>query len=105
MRIFNFFKSTDINQEIIEFNASGNAILLDVRTPEEYKQGHIPNSKNVPLQSISDIEKLTTNKSDKILVYCHSGARSRQAVKTLNSMGYSNAKNIGGIVSYSGRMI
>ena len=48
----NFFKRTDINQGIKEYDSTPNAVLLDVRTPQEYKEGHIPGSKNVPLQSL-----------------------------------------------------
>lgn len=53
MGFFDFFKTPDINQELIAFHNTKDGVLLDVRTPQEYKEGHIPGSKNVPLQSLS----------------------------------------------------
>ena len=52
MGFFDFMKGPDINQGVKEYSATDGAVLLDVRTPDEYRQGHIPGSKNVPLQSI-----------------------------------------------------
>lgn len=50
MGFFDFFKQTNINQGIEEYKRTAGAVLLDVRTPKEYQEGHIPESKNVPLQ-------------------------------------------------------
>ena len=55
MRFFDFLKGPDINQGVKEYSVTDGAVLLDVRTPDEYRQGHIPGSKNVPLQSISKV--------------------------------------------------
>ena len=71
--------------------------LIDVRTAEEYRQGRIAGSINIPLSRLGDIRKLIPNKNTAILVYCKSGGRSAQAKKTLLSMGYQEVKNIGGI--------
>lgn len=76
------------------------AVILDVRTPQEYKQGHVPGSINTPLDRLTG-EKL--DKSKKFFVYCHSGARSANACKILTKNGY-NAVNIGGILSYKGEL-
>ena len=81
-----------------------NFILLDVRTPQEYREGHIPGSQNVPLQQLDKVEEVTENKDTVLYVYCRSGARSRQAVSLLNHMGYTNVHNIGGIAAYSGKV-
>ncbi len=78
--------------------------LVDVRTPEEYRAGHIPGSVNVPLDRIGDIARAIPEKNAKLFVYCLSGARSRTACSMLASMGYSNVNNIGGISQYTGKI-
>ena len=104
MGIFNFFKHPDINQGVQEFKNAAGAVLLDVRSPQEYGEGHIPGSQNVPLQQLDKVEEVTENKDTVLYVYCRSGARSRQAVSLLQAMGYTNVHNIGGIAAYSGKV-
>ena len=50
MSIFDFFKQPDINKGLKEYAETENAVLLDVRTPQEYRDGFIPGSKNLPLR-------------------------------------------------------
>ena len=104
MGIFDFFKHPDINQGVQEYKNAAGAVLLDVRTPQEYREGHIPGSQNVPLQQLDNVEEVTENKDTVLYVYCRSGARSRQAVSLLKHMGYTNVHNIGGIAAYSGKV-
>ena len=104
MGFFDFLKGLDINQGVKEFSATDGAVLLDVRTPDEYRQGHIPGSKNVPLQSLDKVTGFVNNQDTPVFVYCHSGARSAQAVSVLEGMGYTNVKNIGGIAAYAGKV-
>lgn len=104
MGIFDFFKQPDINQGVQEYKNAAGAVLLDVRTPQEYREGHIPGSQNVPLQQLDKVEEVTDNKDTVLYVYCRSGARSRQAVSLLQAMGYTNIHNIGGIAAYSGKV-
>ena len=104
MGIFDFFKRPDINQGVQEYQNAAGAVLLDVRSPQEYWEGHIPGSQNVPLQQLDKVEEVTENKDTVLYVYCHSGARSRQAVSLLKHMGYTNVHNIGGIAAYSGKV-
>ena len=104
MGFFDFFKQPDINQGVKEYQQQEGAILLDVRTLQEYWEGHIPGSKNVPLQTIDKVDSVVENKDTALYVYCHSGARSRQAVSYLQHMGYTNVNNIGGITAYSGKV-
>ncbi len=102
--ILNFFKAPDINQGVQECTAMTGAVLLDVRMPEEYREGHIPKSKNVPLQTLAKVTSVVKNKKSPVFVYCHSGARSSRAVSILQQMGYENVKNIGGIAAYKGKV-
>ena len=104
MGIFDFFKQPDINQGVEEYRQAADAVLLDVRTPQEYREGHIPGSQNVPLQQLDNVEEVTENKDTLLYVYCRSGARSRQAVSLLKHMGYTNVHKIGGIAAYSGKV-
>ena len=104
MGFFDFFKQPDINQGVNEYRQQEDAVLLDVRTPQEYREGFIPGSKNLPLQAIDKAESIVENKDTVLYVYCHSGARSRQAVHLLQQMGYSNVHNIGGIAAYRGKV-
>lgn len=55
MGFFDFFKQSNINQGIEEYKMTAGAVLLDVRTLQEYQEGHIPESKNVPLQQLDNI--------------------------------------------------
>ena len=105
MGFFDFFKGIDINGGVEEFRGIKGAILLDVRTPQEYREGHIPESRNVPLQEIDKVDKVVQNKDVPVYVYCRSGARSRQASDALLKMGYRQVKDLGGIISYKGKVV
>ena len=104
MAFFDFFKQPDVNQGVKEFQRTSGAMLLDVRTPEEYRSGHIPGSKNISLQTIDRVGSVAENKDTALYVYCQSGARSRQAAGALKQMGYTNVNNIGGIAAYAGKV-
>lgn len=78
--------------------------LIDVRTPEEYRAGHIPCSRNVPLDRIDEIEKAVPNHDAKLFVYCLSGSRSSSACAYLVRLGYTGVVNIGGIAHWNGRI-
>jgi rhodanese-related sulfurtransferase len=80
-----------------------NFILLDVRTMEEYNDGHIPGAINIANESIGKEEILQLpDKNQRIYVYCRSGNRSKQAAKKLVKLGYTNIIEIGGIIDYHG---
>lgn len=104
MGFFDFFKGVDINQGVAEWKETPGSVLLDVRTEEEYREGRVPESRNLPLQNIDRITSVVKDKAAAVFVYCHSGARSSQAAALLKRMGYTNVKNIGGIMNYSGKV-
>ncbi|WP_438272946.1 rhodanese-like domain-containing protein [Zobellia uliginosa] len=82
-----------------------NALILDVRTPEEVEEGYIPNSINIDFylgqDFLNEIEKL--DKSKNYYVYCRSGNRSGQACAIMNSVGIENTYNLeGGFMNWNG---
>lgn len=76
-------------------------IILDVRTEEEYDEGHIMGAICIPNESIDEgITSVLLDKNQLILVYCRSGNRSVQASEKLVKLGYSNIKEFGGIMTW-----
>ena len=76
-------------------------IILDVRTQEEYDQGHIPGAVLIPNTEIeARAEDELPDKDQLILVYCRSGNRSKKAAEILVELGYTNIKEFGGIIDW-----
>ena len=76
-------------------------IILDVRTQEEYDQGHIPGAIVISHEEIAEkSEDVLTDKDQLILVYCRSGRRSKIAAEALAELGYANIKEFGGIIDW-----
>ena len=76
-------------------------IILDVRTQEEYNQGHIPGAIVISHEEIAEkAEGVLTDKEQLILVYCRSGRRSKIAAEALVELGYTNIKEFGGIIDW-----
>lgn len=81
--------------------AGSGVILLDVRSPEEYRELHIPNSISLPLDKLkTGAADIASSKSSEIIVYCQSGMRAAQACRQLTAMGYTNVSSLGGIQSW-----
>ena len=80
-------------------------IILDVRRPDEYAEGHIPGAINIPNEEIgtAEIAELP-DKSHLILVYCRSGRRSKEASEKLVKLGYKNIVEFGGILDWKGEI-
>ena len=76
-------------------------IILDVRTQEEYDDGHIPGAIVISHEEIVEkAEKVLTDKDQLILVYCRSGRRSKIAAEALVKLGYTNILEFGGIIDW-----
>ena len=76
-------------------------IILDVRTQEEYDQGHIPGAMLIPNTEIeTKAEEVLMDKDQLLLVYCRSGRRSKLASEILVELGYTNIKEFGGIIDW-----
>ena len=89
-----------IDEGVRVCRSTPNAVLLDVRTPEEYAAGHIPGSVNHPLERMQTYDG---DISAPIFAYCRSGARSARAVALLKELDY-EAVNLGGIIDYRGEL-
>lgn len=77
-------------------------VILDVRTESEYAEGHIPGAILIPDYEITEkAESILTDKNQKILVYCRSGRRSKNAAEALLALGYTNIWEFGGIIDWN----
>lgn len=82
-------------------SAPDQLVLLDVRTPPEYKQVRINGAKLIPVDELA--QRAPTELPDKsipVLIYCHSGARAAKAANLLAGMGYADAVSFGGIINW-----
>ncbi len=96
-----FGRETLTDRGVAEYLETDGAILLDVRSPEEYRQGHIPQSVNVPLDRLN---ALSYSHDTPLYVYCYSGPRAHQACTWLKQQGYTRVTDIGGIASFHGSL-
>ena len=102
MSVLDLLNKPNLKKGLETYGATPGAVLLDARSPEEYRSGHIAGSLNLPLQAWNQAENLIPDKDTPVFVYCHSGARSSRMAGVLKNLGYSRVTNIGGIVDYDG---
>ncbi|MDY6045864.1 rhodanese-like domain-containing protein [Sporofaciens sp. SGI.106] len=102
----NSYRQISMDEAVTMMEEESGYIILDVRTPEEFRERHIPNAINIPNETIGseDIQELP-DKDQLILVYCRSGNRSKQASGKLAELGYTNIVEIGGINDWTGDTI
>ena len=99
---------TQIPQELAKemMRADDSLVVVDVRTQEEYAEGHIPGAICVPNESIVDAQpEELPDLEQTILVYCRSGRRSKEAAQKLADMGYTNVYEFGGIIDWTGEVV
>ncbi len=75
----------------------GGAMIVDVRTTEEFNDEHYPKALNIPVDEVSDRLTEFGDKSKPVVVYCATGSRSAYAARVLRSAGYSDVINAGGL--------
>ena len=103
MGLFDFLlHRPDFEEGLERWRAVPGAVLLDVRTPEEYRSGHVPGAVNLPLDRLHERE-LPADRP--VFAYCLSGARSRQAAMLLRRAGYAHVTDLGGICNYHGKVV
>lgn len=96
-------KNMNMSEAVEEMKKNPKIKLIDVRSLEEYEEGHLPNSRNFPLSNLERIQH-TVAVDDTVYVYCASGMRSKQACKWLMKAGYVDVYNLGGIMNYHGEI-
>lgn len=101
MSLFNFMPAQpDVEAGLKKCRATPGAVLLDVRSTEEFAGGHIPGSVNLPLNRLAGIDLA---RETPLFVYCLSGARSARACAWLRKNGYA-AEDLGGLIAYHGTL-
>ena len=102
----NNYRQISMDEAVAMMEEEKDYILLDVRTPQEFGEKHIPGAINIPNETIGteEIPELP-DKSQLILVYCRSGNRSKQASQKLAALGYTNVVEFGGINDWPGETV
>ena len=100
------YRQINMDEAITMMEEESGYIILDVRTPEEFADKHIPGAINIPNETIgtAEIPELP-DKDQLILVYCRSGNRSKQASEKLVALGYTNIVEFGGINDWPGEIV
>ena len=100
------YRQVSMDEAIAMMEEENDYIILDVRTPEEFAEKHIPDAINIPNETIGteEIPELP-DKEQLILVYCRSGNRSKQASEKLVRLGYTNIVEFGGINDWPGETV
>ena len=82
-------------QDMIEFSRKNNALIIDVRSKQEYEEWHVDGAINIPVWNIKEqIKMVEGNIQRHIVLYCSSGIRSKKAKQILVNMGYQNVYNV-----------
>ena len=100
------YRQINMDEAIAMMEEESGYIILDVRTPEEFADKHIPGAINIPNETIESTEiPELPDKDQLILVYCRSGNRSKQASEKLVALGYTNIVEFGGINDWPGETV
>ena len=86
-----------VTLQTIQADVASGAQFIDIRTAEEYANGHIDSAKNVTLQDIQDGKMPASDKTKTVYVYCQTGSRSKQAAFVLKNLGYQKIVDLGSI--------
>ncbi len=87
----------DITIEELNNKVAQGAILLDVRSNQEYKEGHLQGAINIPDYELRNrVQREIPKKNQSIVIYCQYGGRSRNAYNMMKNMGYTNICNLSG---------
>lgn len=84
--------------------AAQGALILDVRTPQEYAGGHVPGAVNLPLSEMTAAREMIGAGDRPVIVYCQSGARSARAAAVLRAGGWENVYDLGSVGCWDGKL-
>ena len=100
------YRQITVEEAVSMMERESGYMILDVRRPDEFAAGHIPNAVNVPSETIGTAEiAALPDKDQLILVYCRSGRRSKEASEKLVKLGYTNIVEFGGILDWTGETV
>ncbi len=101
----NTYRQISVDEAVAMMAQENRYIILDVRRPDEFAAGHIPNAINVANENIGTLEiPELPDKDQLIMVYCQSGRRSKEASEKLVKLGYTNIVEFGGILDWTGEI-
>ena len=96
-RCYRTIQTGDINSEELKNKINQGALLIDVRSKQEYQEGHLPGAINIPeYEIVKRVQREIPRKNQLIVVYCQYGGRSRNVYTIMRKMGYSNIYNLYG---------
>ena len=97
-KIFNRnMENYEIDMQELKEKQKNGAVIVDVRSSQEYSEGHINEAINIPYYEIKkNVNKVLNNKNQDIVLYCQTGFRSKQAYKKLSKLEYKNLYNLYG---------
>ena len=93
----------DINLDELKLKQNQGAVIVDVRSSQEYLEGHLAGAINIPYYEINrNVYNIIKNRNKEIVVYCQEGVRSKQAFKILRKLKYEKVFNLyGGIENWN----
>lgn len=100
--VINMYKQISMEEAKEIFKTKGDYIIVDVRRPDEFAEGHIPSAINIVNEEITTAPVELKDKDQVIYVYCRSGRRSKEASEKLVNLGYTNIIEFGGIIDWTG---
>lgn len=96
--LFLIKRASFVSPAVARQHLANGALVIDVRSPEEFRGGHVANAVNLPLDELRErAPKLVTDRNQVLLLYCLSGGRSAVATQRLKRLGYANVFNLGSL--------
>jgi rhodanese-related sulfurtransferase len=102
----NAYRTVGMDEAVAMMEREKGYVILDVRRPDEFAAGHIPNAINLPNETIGeDAIPALPDLDQRIFVYCRSGRRSKEAATKLVALGYTGVVEFGGILDWTGETV